>query len=221
MDSKIKSSFIPKDAGVLSSKPSSKRSGSFDLLVLGSIILFVASVSMAIGVFLYVQFLDASLTSRVQQLERAREAFEPALIQELTRLDNRMQASAVVLQNHYAPTALFRKLEELTLQTVSFETMDFQVVGPNSITVNLSGRARSVNSIALQADLFGKDAAIVSPIFSNITREQGGVLFDVSATINPSSIRYVNVFANRNVREVVPAEGQPSEEDNSIPLFAP
>ena len=98
--------------------------------------------------------------------------------------------------------------------------------------MSLKGIAHSVNAIALQAELFGKNTGIVSPIFSNINRTGEGVLFEVSSRINPTAIRYVNV--SRNTAAAASAENVPVqtgqqpvteqeavEEDGSIPLFAP
>ena len=161
-----------------------------DLLILISIVLCVASVILAIGVFLYVQFLQSQSSSKQAQLERAKQAFEPALIQQLTRLDDRMKAGDKILASHMAPTVFFHVLEQLTLQTVSFSTLDFEANDPQQMTLKMAGLAESVNSVALQADYLSKSGVITSPIFSNIGRQVNGVHFDLSALINPLSVRY-------------------------------
>lgn len=213
MESQIQNSFIPDDTV---RKEGTKRTaggrGAFDILVLAGVILLVVSIALAVAVFLYEQYLQSSLASKRQQLERAQSAFEPALIAELTRLDDRMKAGEDVLSRHIAPSALFAVLEQLTLETVSFKNMTFQVVTPSEINISLNGIARSVNSVALQADLFGRHSAIASPIFSNINREQGGVTFDVEALVNPNAIRYVNVLQARSAPEAQQA-GQPNQLD--------
>ncbi|PIR86274.1 hypothetical protein COU13_01945 [Candidatus Kaiserbacteria bacterium CG10_big_fil_rev_8_21_14_0_10_43_70] len=220
MDSKITSSFIPTDTVRGGPDRPSYKSGGFDLLMLGGIILFIASVALAIGVFLYMQFVQASLSAKTEQLQRAQEAFEPALIAELTRLDDRMSAAESVLQQHIAPSELFRILEDLTLETISLTSLNFQANSGSSMEMTLAGVARSVNSIALQADLYGKHVAITSPIFSNINRDERGVLFDVSATLNPSALRYVNILSSRAKPAALP-QVQPAQEETNIPFFAP
>lgn len=239
MESQIKSSFIPPDTGAVPQPRRSKKSGGVDLALLAGVILLVASLAIAVGVFLYVQYLENSLASKQEQLERARAAFEPSLIEELTRLDNRLTLAGDLLYNHTAPSELFRVLEELTLETVSFRDMQFMVESPSRMSLTLSGDAASVNSIALQADLFGKHTAISSPIFSNINRAQNGIVqFDVSALINPNAIKYVNVFRARSTGGLEqqttstppPAPGQTGEstapetaeeEESAIPVFVP
>lgn len=190
MESNIQSSFIPTDTVQRGRSGSSRREG-MDIFVLLAVVLFVASAALGVGVFLYEQFLKTSNASKVEQLERARAAFEPSLIRELTRLDDRMESGQLILNKHIAPSAFFHMLEQVTLQTVSYRNLSFNASDNDQMTLDMSGTAQSVNSIALQADLFGKSGAVTSPIFSNITREPVGVKFDMNAIINPAAINYV------------------------------
>ena len=190
-DTGIPTSFIPHDtAAAPSSAPRRSGGGLNDLLLLCAIVLFIASAALAVGVFLYGQFLATEKSSKLAQLERAKAAFEPSLIQQLTRLDDRMHAADKLLSAHIAPTAFFSTLEQATLQTVSFETLELQASDASHIGIEMEGVARSVNSIALQADLFSKNGVIASPIFSDIARQQDGVHFNLSALVNPAAIRY-------------------------------
>ncbi len=228
MESNIKSSFIPDDAARLGNSQrfaSGGGGGMFDLAALLSTVMLVASLALGVGVFLYVQFLQSSLSSKREQLVRAQEAFEPTLIQELTRLDDRMQAAQEILNKHAAPSLIFALLEELTLETVSFKNFSYTTLS-EAPEIKMQGLARSVNSIALQADLLGKHTAISSPIFSNITREAEGVKFDLTATVIPAAIRYANTLAGRAMptEQIVPGQGAaptPQEPEEGVPLFAP
>ncbi len=182
--------FIPHDTAV---PTSTRRSGGGlnDLLLLCGIVLFVASAALAVGVFLYQQFLHTESSSKLQQLERAKAAFEPSLIQQLTRLDDRMHAAAGLLSSHMAPSAFFNALEQSTLQTISFRTLSLEAPDAQHIAIKMQGIAASVNSIALQGDLFSKHGVITSPIFSNIARQQDGVHFDLSAIVNPTAVNFI------------------------------
>ena len=213
METGIKSSFIPRDAAAPTAVRTVRGPGFSDLLILIAIVLLVASVALAIGVFLYVQFLQTSSKSKLDQLERAKEAFEPSLIQELTRLDDRMRAADQVLSAHLAPSVFFHLLEGLTLQTVAFSDLDFQAIDPQNMRVKMRGVAQSVNSIALQAAYLSKSGAVTSPIFSNIDREPTGVNFDLSAIINPTGLYYMQIGA-------AAAPFAPPEDTGGFP-FAP
>ncbi len=173
----------------------SRRSGLGDLFILISIVLLVASVALAVGVFLYAQYLQSSGISKVDQLERAKAAFEPSLIQELTRVDDRMRAAGEILGSHTAMLALFRMLEATTITTVAFRSFDFEAVDAGHLSVRMDGIADSVNSIALQADVFSKSTMITNPIFSNINREMDGVHFSLSALVNPAAVNYAQIVS--------------------------
>jgi hypothetical protein len=181
-------------------------------------VLLVASAALGGAVFLYSQYLDTSADSKVEQLRRAQEAFEPSLIQELTRLDDRMRAAEQVLNAHIAPTAFFETLEASTLTTIAFQSLEMQASDANKITVKMSGVAKSVNSIALQADLFSKNGVITSPIFSSINRQADGVHFNLSALINPAAISYAQNLSPQRVEEAPQA---PSSPFDAAPQDAP
>lgn len=223
MESGIQSSFIPKDAGKPSAAPRLERSnGLSDLLLLISIVLFVASCALAGGVFLYKQYLATSAASKVAQLKTAQEAFEPALIQEITRLDDRMRAADQVLGRHLAPTAIFLALQQATLETVSFSSLSIDADDPAHITVQMEGIARSVNSIALEADILSKNGTFTNPIFTGITRQQDGVHFSLSALVNPAAINYVGLLSGaahavREAQEPQPAETVPASPFGEAP----
>lgn len=171
------------------------------MLMLLALILFIASAVLAIGVFLYVQYLNTSAASKLDQLNRAKAAFEPALIAELTRLDDRMRAADEVLSIHIAPSALFNVLQQLTLQTVSFSTLDFSAQNSSDMTLTMQGIAQSVNSIALEADLLSKSGVVTSPIFSNMNRTPQGVRFDFTSGINAEGLRYRSVRAGSAIQQ--------------------
>ena len=191
MESQIKASFIPQDVG---KAPVLKRrggAGGSDLFILGGIILLVASVALAASVFLYVQYLQNSIVSKQDSIDRARAALEPALIDELSRLDARMKAADVLLQLHTAPSIVFNLLEQITLQSIQLTDFELTTDGMSSLKITMKGEAESVNSIALQSDLYGRSGIITSPIFSDINRASDGLMsFRVDAILNPDAVRY-------------------------------
>ena len=195
MESGIQSSFIPHDAADPTLGLARNSSGGLsELGLLVSIVLFVASAALGGAVFLYREYAETSSASKLQQLQRAKDAFEPSLIQELTRLDDRMHAADQVLSAHIAPIALFDALQQATLSTVSFGSFDFVALDPQRMSITTSGVAEGVNSIALQADLFSKNGVITNPIFSDISRQPDGVHFTLSAVVNPAAINYVRML---------------------------
>lgn len=208
-------SFIPQDTEHVT--VASRRGsgvGMKELFALISLVLFVASVALAAGVFLYGEYLSSSARSKVDQLERAKQAFEPNLIHELSRLDDRMRAASEVLGRHLALSTFFKMLEQTTITTLGYASLDFESDGQH-MTIKMDGVAASVNSIALQADLFSKGGMIASPIFSNIDRKSDGVHFSLSALLNPVAVSYAQLASEGtegvpDARSEVPGVQNPS-----------
>ena len=105
------SSFIPQKTFGQTTKK--KRTASLYFIV--SILLFLVSVAGSVGVFAYKKILESSIESKAISLQRAKEAFDPNLIEDLARLNNRIKSSEEILFSHVALTPVFALLEELTL----------------------------------------------------------------------------------------------------------
>ncbi|MDP3965743.1 MAG: hypothetical protein Q8Q13_03015 [bacterium] len=193
METGVQNTFIPHDVSQPAEAGRRHENTLMDLVALVSIVLLVASVALAAGVFLYEQYLDTSSKSKVNQLKIAKAQFDPLLIQEFSRLDDRMRDADLVLGSHIAPSVFFHMLEANTLSTVSFRSLEFQASSDEGMAIKMQGIARSVNSIALQADFFSKVGIITSPIFSDIDRQSDGVHFSFSALVNPAAIRYAQL----------------------------
>lgn len=197
MESNIKASFIPDKLPTTDGRSTAARKSSgsaVDILMLLAVVTLAVALALAAGVFLYSSFLSSNVQSKSEQLARAQQAFEPALVQELIRLDARLDAANAVLAQHLAPSELFSLLEELTLQSVSFSSMNYSLSEDGTITLRLQGKARSVNGVALQASVFGQHNAITNPIFGDLDLVSDGVEFSVTATVNPAALRYSTVF---------------------------
>lgn len=187
MDANAQPSFIPHDAGTPAS--TRRRSGGLmDLLLILAILAFAASAALAVGVFLYHQYLSSVAAADLAKLKRAEESFQPALISQLERLDNRMHSAEAILSKHLAPSAFFTVLDAITAKTVSYSSLNITVA--DRIKLDMDGVAQSVNSVAFQADLLSKDGTYQNPIFSNLDRQKDGVHFHLAALINPDSINF-------------------------------
>lgn len=197
MDAPAQTSFIPHESGSFAPSTRFGSSGGLsELVLLFSIVVFVASGALAGAVFLYHQYLTQQESSKVAQLKRAEAQFDPSFIAQMTQLDSRMNAANEILSMHTAPTVFFQALNQATLQTISFRTLQFDASDPKHIALKIAGVARSVNSIALQADILSKSGLITNPIFSGIDREADGVHFNLNASIDPTAISYQSFVAS-------------------------
>ena len=213
MESQIKSSFIPEDTVAPKRKHGVVMSSGGDLLLLLGTIALVASGALAGAAFLYHRYVENDISVKQQSIQRAQDAIEPALIQELSRLDARMQSADTLLDSHISTAAVFSILEEVTLQSISFTDFSLITDAPGSIKLTLRGMARSVNAIALQSDLFGKSGVITNAIFSDINRNaEGFTQFRVDATLNTAALGYRTLLtAAANGQSLLRSEQQMAE----------
>jgi hypothetical protein len=210
MESGIQSSFIPQDAGEEKIAPSRIGGGAgfSELVLLLAIVLVVASGALAGAVFVYKQYMQTSLNSKKEQLQRAKDAFDPSLIQQLTRLDDRMHAGSTILSQHVAPTVFLDALSQATLTTIQFTNMAVDATDFAHVNVKFSGVAQSINSIALQAQVLSKNGVMANPIFSGIQRAADGVHFGLTLEVNPKAIGYEQMITAANPQAQQPAQQQ-------------
>jgi hypothetical protein len=222
MDSPTQPTFLPHEA-VTSAGVRRGGGGLAELFLLVAILLFVISAALAVGVFLYTQYLQSSNASKLSQLNAAEASFDPSLIQQLTRLDTRMSAAQSLLTAHLAPSLIFAMLQASTVQDISYSSLQLDASNPQQIRLTMSGVAASVNSIALQAQVFSQSGLIQSPIFSNIDAEPNGVNFNFSGLVNPTAISYETFVSGSNPAQPAapttqaPAQVAPAFEGTSTP----
>ncbi len=196
MEPKFKTSFIPKESlvekvptGATHQPSRAPRS----LAIVFSFIVLLIALAVGGAIFVYSSFLQSSIASKSESLQRAREAFQPALIQELERLDARIESAEELLANHVAPSSMFALLGATTLKTVRFTNLSYSVV-ENSVV--------NFDAVALQSDVFGSNRFIHNPIISELAAGEGGITFRVTATIEPRFLAYVNTITEDDDFEV-------------------
>ncbi len=188
MEPQFRTSFIPKQS---IAQPAAGPSRVMSFVTLAALVVFLLSLSLALSAFLYEQFLKASIARKGESLARAEAAFDPALLQELTRLDARINAADVLLGKHVAVSVLFKFLEEGTLSSVRFNTFSYTETADNRVTLSMKGEASSFAAVALQSDVLGKSRYIREPIFSNLTlNQEGNVVFDFISLVSPDLVSF-------------------------------
>ena len=196
MPDRVTTSFIPKESLMQDRSPRPQRRNPFVFLNLIGAGILIITVLAAGGVFLLKSYTEQSIASKRTSLDRQRAAFEPATIEELLRLDKRINASSALLKSHYALTLIFDDLESRTGENVRFKTFKYEPAGPGRFAVSMSGTAKSFNSVAVQSDSFGKSNVVKDPIFSNLNLDpSGNVVFDFGAFVDPVRINFATMIA--------------------------
>ena len=197
MDQNTHTSFIPKKSLTTATQNQNRgvaeAKSSIGIVFLITLIIFISVVALAIGVFLYQQFLFQNIEKKRNSLERARAAFEPALIEEIGRLDMRMKSAREILDNHKALSVFFDLLETNTLASLQFENFNYKIDETDRISISMNGVAPGFSSVALQSDIFGENKFKQEPIFSNINLDnKGNVIFDFSAYVDSRLLSYID-----------------------------
>lgn len=196
MDPQVSASFIPKKP--LVGTPS--RGGFKGLVMLLALLVFLVSLLGGGGAFAYERFLKASISAKGTSLERAREAYSPLVIQDLMRLDSRINEASGLLEKHVAPSAILFFLSSVTLEKVQFTNFEYGLQDDGSAKITLDGIGDSFSTVALQSDEFGASKVLRDVVFSNITVEKGDVSFTVHATINSSLLLYSKSLTQESPR---------------------
>lgn len=161
------------------------------LFFLLALLVFFMSLLAAGAAFGYEQLLTKRIADKDQDLRQAEGAFNPGTIQELVRMDQRLNQADSLLSKHVAPSALFYFLSTITLERVQLTSLDFSLQPDGTADISLGGSADSFSTVALQSDQFGASKVLRDVIFSGITvGDTGRVNFSVNASVDPGLVSY-------------------------------
>lgn len=203
MEAKYQTSFIPK-------KPvttGQRSSGGVSLLLLISIIIFLVSLGSVAYVILFKQAYIKSIEEAQQTIETNKSGLvsDSITIESLVELDSRINVANKLLNSHIAVSPIFSFLQQSTLKSVRFKNFSFTSAGKDSsgssrVSIQMSGQAKDWETVASQADEFGKTEwkkIINEPKISNLSlNSDGSISFVFSAYINPDYLAYDNNVTN-------------------------
>lgn len=205
MDKEFKTTFIPKKnlssarTDVKSIAPSRKTG------LIGALagLLFITAIVSVIAVYFYKMQIVAAVNKKIDSINLAEKAFEPAVILKLKKLDIRLRAATELLDKHIALADFFESLGETTLPSISFSDFSFAFNEEGS-EVSMSGEARGFTPIAQQSDQFEDNRYIRNHIFSDFAiTETGNVSFSLVFTLDPDLLTYGRSLANTQVDTVI------------------
>jgi len=198
MDPQFKTSFIPKKP-IVSQSANFHAPSTINLFSLLATVLFIVTVVLSGGAFFYKGYLTNQIDSKKSTLERARGAFDPEVIDQIIRLDTRIESSKKLLSSHLAITPFFNFLSSVTLRTVRFKDFSFAYLAKDKINVEMKGEAESYASIALQSDLLNSQKNLTDTIISDVALESSGTIsFKINTNVGSSLVSYL-VDLSKNV----------------------
>ena len=207
MPQRVPTSFVPKQPVRPVRRPSVQ--GPLDIFAVAALVLLSASLILSGMAFGYKWYLEREKGQKTEQIRTLQHTVDRLGVEELGRLAQRLVIAQELLAGHIAPSALFSLLERDTVQGVQFTEFAMEVAPSGDVDIILEGRARSVNTLAYQSQLFGRNPFIRNQIFSDIdTLETGLVSFAFSGTVSRNLVR-----AMAGVSTEAPAPPAPVEEE--------
>lgn len=187
--------FIPRQTAV--AQAAGARHARVSVFFTISAAVFVLSLIAAGGVFFYQKVLANRLVKMNNNLVAARAAFEPAFIEELQRMDIRLETAKSLLAQHRAVSPIFALLERETLATVRFTKFSFSEAQEDGVRLAIAGEAASFNAVALQSDVFAKNGNFLNSVFSDFDVDKSGIVhFSFAATVAPEFALYRSHLAS-------------------------
>lgn len=190
MEKDFQTSFIPKQ-NVVAERPVAR--SSFGILTLLGILVLITVLLATGGIFFYKGVTERSIESMKNELNLAKNRFEPSRIVELETLDRRLSSAKEILNNHVALSPIFNELGKITMKNIRFTKFSYKFGGEEgrNIVVSLAGEGIGYRSVALQSDLFSQNKYFIDPIFSNLTLDaKGNVVFDLEFMVEPTFLDY-------------------------------
>ena len=190
MQERVKTSFIPK-ASLQVEREHHATSNPVALANIVTGALLIIAIIASVGIFLFERYTLQNIDRKQANLDVSREAFEPATIRELSRLNKRIEAGKDLLKSHIALSSLFDDLEQKTLSTLRFDEFSYAETNPGRILLSMTGTAASFNTVALQSQEYSKSSIITEPRFSNVNIDKdGSIRFDFTGEIDVTRLRY-------------------------------
>ncbi len=206
METKFQTSFIPKKSLTQTDSASAVEHQSTSILLLIGIFIFIISVLAAGGAYGWQVYLQSQQVQYDSTLKSLKQNFNTDLIVNLKQTATKIDMASKLLDSHVALSQAFAAISAITASDVRFTSLDLQspIDKTKPITINLSGYARSYESLAFQSDQLGHleelgvRNIIVNPVISNPAQNSNStVSFGLSANLVPESMLYKNSFTKQ------------------------
>lgn len=203
MDSKIPTSFIPKDTIRTDLR---ERREPVSILFIIALVILAGSLVYLAGSYVYRTVvyneinrscpsegesgscgLSASLDIEVRE-------FQSQKLEDLKKLDTKLKNGAAVLDSHITLRPLFDILGAYTGANIQYQKFEYQG-DKGTLTVTINGLAKSYEDIAFQQKVFANEPAVRGAFsdfsFSDFdTDQEGQVSFKLTLVVKPSLLSY-------------------------------
>lgn len=197
METNIQPTFIPRKPLSSPTPAPQKPQYSINFFSLIATVAFITSLVLSGAVYGYQKYLESQLTTKNDALQQQLSNFDPKLVAELSRLDNRIESVNELVKNHIILSPIFHTIGAMTLQSVRFTGMTYTGARRG---IDMGGVAKSYMSVALQSLEFAKpenQKYIKDSVVSDPTVDaSGNITFRYKGTLVPSMFRYTDWLAS-------------------------
>lgn len=183
-----RTTFIPQGASV---SPAPRKRRTFGVFTVLSVLIFLLSLAGLGGAILYEQQLERDIAQLDDVIERSEDAFNRPLLEEIARLDRKIEASREILAGHTSLQELFVLIDANTLHNIRFTAFGFDTSSDGEYTLTLQGIGRDYSAIALQSDAFVQTRRLDDVVFDNLRlTSDGTVTFTMQARVDAGLLDY-------------------------------
>ncbi len=189
-ETKFNTSFIPKKSVAATYNSTGIRKKGPSLLSIIGMFLFTLAIIGAGGSYWWRIKIGDDIEKQINDLKDAKDQFDEDFIAEATRLNKKINSVKKLLEDHVAPSIIFKILEGETMKNVSYNSFKYETDTDGLITINGTGIAKSLESVVLQSDELGK-SDFRDVLFDNIQNiENDNVSFSLEATLDNKVILF-------------------------------
>ena len=191
---KYTTSFIPKKPVAVPTAGYSRSSGPRIMTLIGMFV-FLASLLLGAGVYLWKIQINSSISAQIESLKKSRAEFDNDTLAAATRLNERINVAKNLLDKHKSPSRMLELLEDTTLVTVRFKNLTYATQSDGSIKVGGSGVASGFKSVILQSNEMGKTGQLRDVMFSDVQSTTGNLVsFTLNSLLEEKVVLYKNKF---------------------------
>lgn len=165
----------------------------FGLLSYFAYFIFIISIVLATGVFIYGQILSRQQAKEDADLAQAESKIDLPTVESFVHLRDRLTVGESLLDKHVAFSNFFAAIGPMLPENVRFSSLGISFdTTSGAPVISGSGVAKSFNALAVVSTAFATDPRIKDAIFSKITINDvdNTVSFDLSASLDPKIVAY-------------------------------
>ena len=183
----IPTSFVPKAPASERRSPRFDSGGVFGFLCYAA--LFI-TIILSIGVFSYKIYLEQTLKSDEEQLQKMRGDAMQGLAQDFIRLDRQLTMGRQLLDKHISASRFLSIFSDALPTGVQLTSLQATVNDDGRITLTGAGIAKSFNTLAVASAQFAAGHQ-VSAIFSKlVVGKDNAVSFNITAAVTPDAFSF-------------------------------